>query len=427
MDPISAIGFAASIAQLLNTTVVAIQYINNVQDAPKERSRLALEISSLLTFLTNLRYRVEEIETRGEWLANANALAVPNGPLDQVRCAVEEVIDKLKPAEGLAKSLKRLKWPFEKQDVAHFLGQIERAKALIGLALQNDHFELSRAIKEDLFKMSSNVVDLANGVDLIRLGHEDGERTTVNDWLSPLDFSFKQQDTYNSHEDGTGSWFLKSDEFIKWRDGDGSTLWCPGLPGAGKTVLASIVIDHLKKMVQGSDIMVMYVYCSYQDQITQTTINLVASLLRQVVQSMDSMPGNVISVFHALSYKNLRPSLPDVVKLLRSCLLDFSSTFVVVDALDEISGAAGNRERLLEVIDSLDSDIKVMVTSRNTPISNSKGRNITSLEIRASNEDIGRYVDRRLEDGSFLARHVKADPGLRQEIVRTTVENAKGM
>jgi hypothetical protein len=39
---------------------------------------------------------------------------------------------------------------------------------------------------------------------------------------------------------------LKPPQFIEWLEGKKKTLFCPGIPGAGKTMIASIVVDHLR-------------------------------------------------------------------------------------------------------------------------------------------------------------------------------------
>lgn len=49
-------------------------------------------------------------------------------------------------------------------------------------------------------------------------------------WISPLDFSKYQEELFSRRQEGTGSWFLESENFISWRDGSGSPrLWCPGI------------------------------------------------------------------------------------------------------------------------------------------------------------------------------------------------------
>jgi hypothetical protein len=71
-------------------------------------------------------------------------------------------------------------------------------------------------------------------------------RKKILDWLSPIDYMELQSDTFHKRQKGTGEWFLKSAPFIEWLEGKNKTLFCPGIPGAGKTMVASIVVNHLK-------------------------------------------------------------------------------------------------------------------------------------------------------------------------------------
>ena len=73
-------------------------------------------------------------------------------------------------------------------------------------------------------------------------------RKKILDWLSPIDYAKLQSDTLRKRQEGTGEWFLKTTAFTKWVEGKQSpnTLFCPGIPGAGKTMIVSIVINHLK-------------------------------------------------------------------------------------------------------------------------------------------------------------------------------------
>jgi len=67
------------------------------------------------------------------------------------------------------------------------------------------------------------------------------EKVKVLNWLSPLQPHVRHNDVRNRRQDGLGEWFLQTDEFLRWRDGEGesgkATLFCSGNPGAGKTFL----------------------------------------------------------------------------------------------------------------------------------------------------------------------------------------------
>ncbi|KAF6221635.1 hypothetical protein HO133_001601 [Letharia lupina] len=106
------------------------------------------------------------------------------------------------------------------------------------------------------------------------------ERQTITDWLSPLDFSQKQRDVYANHQPGTGEWFLGSDKFKGWEGGDNNVLWCHGIPGSGKTVMTSIIVEHLRKsQVDRTDVGIVPIYCEDKLQELQTPANLLVSVL----------------------------------------------------------------------------------------------------------------------------------------------------
>lgn len=76
----------------------------------------------------------------------------------------------------------------------------------------------------------------------------DSERHKVLAWVSPIDFLAKHIDISNTRHPGTGEWLLYSEKFQEWERATGRAIWCPGVPGAGKTVLASLIIDHLSAL-----------------------------------------------------------------------------------------------------------------------------------------------------------------------------------
>jgi Cdc6-like AAA superfamily ATPase len=61
------------------------------------------------------------------------------------------------------------------------------------------------------------------------------------------------------------------------------TLFCPGIPGAGKTILTSIVIDKLTTQFGNDEsIGVAYIYCNFRRQDKQKPGDLLTSLLKQL-------------------------------------------------------------------------------------------------------------------------------------------------
>ena len=58
------------------------------------------------------------------------------------------------------------------------------------------------------------------------------ENRKILSWLSQLSFEDKQKYILSKRHPGSVEWFLKSDKFLKWREGSDTTplvLWCPGI------------------------------------------------------------------------------------------------------------------------------------------------------------------------------------------------------
>jgi Cdc6-like AAA superfamily ATPase len=95
------------------------------------------------------------------------------------------------------------------------------------------------------------------------------------------------------------------------------TLFCPGIPGAGKTILTSVVVEELStRFYNDSRIVVAYIYCNFKRQIEQTLENLLASLLKQLAQSRPSLPESIKSLHDRCRAKKARPSVDDISSVL---------------------------------------------------------------------------------------------------------------
>ena len=49
-----------------------------------------------------------------------------------------------------------------------------------------------------------------------------------------MDFPAQQSDIIGRRQEGTGQWFLNAPDIVKWLREPKETLFCPGIPGAGK-------------------------------------------------------------------------------------------------------------------------------------------------------------------------------------------------
>jgi hypothetical protein len=119
-----------------------------------------------------------------------------------------------------------------------------------------------------------------NVVKLVR-HQENQEHKAILNWLTPIDFLSQQHDFIARRQEGTGTWLLDSTEYQSWRETKNQTLFCPGIPGAGKTILTSIVVNELTaRFFNDPTIGITYVYCNFRRQDEQKIDDLLASLLK---------------------------------------------------------------------------------------------------------------------------------------------------
>jgi hypothetical protein len=279
----------------------------------------------------------------------------------------------------------------------------------------------------ELIKCSNVSFATKAGVDLLHERQDNRELREENqailDWLTPIDYALQQSDFIKRRQEGTGQWLLNSNEFQEWVEQSNQTLFCPGIPGAGKTIITSIVIEDLCTRFQNdTSIGIAYVYCDFRRQQEQTPENLLASLLKQLVQEQPAPPESVKTIYERHKEKRTGgPSFEETSKALQSVVADYSKVFIIIDALDECQVSDGGRRRLLSEIINVQAKTgaSLFATSRFIPEIMKELEGSVSLEIRASDEDVQRYLDgRMLELPSFVVRSHDLQKEIKTEITK---------
>ena len=253
------------------------------------------------------------------------------------------------------------------------------------------------------------------------------EDLEILEWITPIDYGPQQTDYFRRRQAGTGQWLLDSTEYQALLNTSKQTLFCPGIPGAGKTILTSIVIDDLNRpLLANQDVGIAYLFCSFKRRDEQTAENLLASLLKQLTQERSSLPESTKALHGYHKDKRTRPSFDEISRTLQSVASMFSQIFIVVDALDECQASDGCRAKFLKEIFNLQSrcGANLFATSRFIPEIIEKFLGSTTLEIRASNGDIGRYLEAQME---LLPQFGEWSQPLQDEIKARISEAVDGM
>jgi hypothetical protein len=184
------------------------------------------------------------------------------------------------------------------------------------------------------------------------------------------------------------------------------TLFCPGILGAGKTILTAVAINDLTTRFQNNPgVGIAYLYCNFRRKDEQKAYDLLVSLLKQLSSERSSLPDSVKSLYDKHKEKRTRPSLDKISKTFQFVAGTYSRVIIIIDALNECQVSNGCRMTFLTEIFSLQTKTgaSLFATSRFIPDIVEKFNGSTTLEIRAHNEDMRQYLDGRiLQSGQKL-------------------------
>jgi len=250
-----------------------------------------------------------------------------------------------------------------------------------------------------------------NVVKLVRRQYHQ-EHREILDWFTPIDYAPQHNDFINRRQPGTGQWLLDSAEYRTWLKTNKQTLFCPGIPGAGKTILTSIVVDDLcNRFHDDTAIGIAYVYCDFRRREEQKIDNLLLSLLKQLAQSRPFLPESMRDLYDRHNERRIRPSLDEISRTLHSSAVLYSRVFIIIDALDECQLSDGCRATFLSEIFSLQAKchVNIFATSRSIPDIMERFKEGVTLEIRACDKDVRNYLEGQIsQSGSnFLKKYHK--------------------
>ncbi|KAF4947724.1 hypothetical protein FSARC_13898 [Fusarium sarcochroum] len=273
-----------------------------------------------------------------------------------------------------------------------------------------------RPVKDILSQVCDVVSTIRENTMHTRAQLNKKEDAEILDWLTPVDYGPQQSDYFGNRQQGTGQWFLESAEYREWLDADGKTLFCPGIPGAGKTILSSIVINNLHtRLSDNPNIGISYIYCNFRQEQEQKINNLLASLVKQLSRGWHGLPESVNSLYGKHKKDATRPSVEELSATLQYVIELYTKVFITVDALDECQALDDCRGKLLSEILRLQdrSTVNFFATSRPIPEITKIFQQTLCLEIRATEEDVTLYLERHI---GTLRPVIKTNSRLQEQI-----------
>ncbi|KAL7810652.1 hypothetical protein V8C26DRAFT_437826 [Trichoderma gracile] len=217
--------------------------------------------------------------------------------------------------------------------------------------------------------------------------------------------------------------FLLSEQVQSWISTSKETLFCEGVPGAGKTFQMAILVNYLtEKFRYDGTVGVAYIYYNYKRHHDQKAEHMLASLVKQLAQNSRTFPEAVQRLHDRHRLVNTRSFLVELSDTLAVLVRSFSRVFILIDALDEAEDT--ERTKLLDRVFMMqeESGLNLFATSRAINTIAAKFEGTISREISPSRHDVFQFLNARMSE---LPSFVREDEDLQNEI-KASIEAAMG-
>lgn len=336
VEPLGIVGVIGVAGQITQAAVeLGLDWI----DAPADAKEFLTEMQTLKTILSETHTNIiinddfkDAFHGRHSTLLTQLGPSAGSTDASAMVSICKQELDNLlndltKQAHGSKVGWERLKGAFLSkrrreavENLQRQCGTLNRLLAVDAMALaSHTHKEVTEARKEQ------------------RIWQTDRDSQAILDWITAADYSAQQSDFLQRRQMGTGQWLLDSTDYQQWVEAIQQTLFCPGIPGAGKTILTSIVVDDLHERFRDDHrVAVAFLYCNFQREDDQKVEDLLSSLLKQLSQHQSPLPECIRSLYDKHKGR-ARPSLYELSRALQTVARLFSQVFIVVDPLTSAS------------------------------------------------------------------------------------------
>ncbi|KAF3059647.1 Ankyrin-2 [Daldinia childiae] len=259
------------------------------------------------------------------------------------------------------------------------------------------------------------------------LSHE--ELAEIRNWLKPTDYlaeSGEFRRHLSSQAPGTGLWICETDEYKKWYDSsEHGSLWIKGVAGAGKSVIAASVINHLRT---SEDCPVLFMFFR---NIVAANFSPRALIQDWLAQLLPYSPKLQFYLQSRLKTSLVETPDSELFQLFLDGVSSVSKCFCVADALDEMDEMTPGNRALLERLNNLATyrphSLKLLVTSRPKQYLQSALRDSSivhiSLQQRLVDADITAYLHHRFD------KLPKTDntPEIKQQVIDMVAKMSQGL
>jgi len=400
-------------------------FLKEAKNQRSEIAKLSCEVASLAGILHGLRL-----------LAEGSTVPIKHDDILECQTTLEGLRDRLKKADGTSSGkrdqvktlVRQLCFPYERVEMQKILEQLERLKSTFNLALTAESISSQidlkadvKAVKDELFRRKA----LEAKIEL------DEKRRKVLGFFGHVSPKENHAMSLKLRHEGTGLWLLKESRFNEWLQNCDSHIWLYGIPGAGKTVLASLVIEKVLQVCKPSEA-VAFFYCDYKDTAKQDPCYILASIASQIAIQNEKAYEILEEEYKihrgTTDVKHLKPEV--LFNVLKKQLHLFDFTTLIIDGLDECGDNTANvLDHLVLLAQEFKLALRLAILSRDELIIRKMLTDIDceSISIAAVSSDIRLYaaseIERRVRNGRLLVENSSTT----EVILQKLIDKAQGM
>ncbi|KAL9101489.1 MAG: hypothetical protein Q9163_003260 [Psora crenata] len=432
-------------------------YGKEVKGARRDIQSLSNELFGLIGVLEHLKLREEQCITEADakslesahspetlrssnltaqreadWASERSDEANVHSVLNQTLEFLHELLESLvEPKRRFKAKLHLLTWPLRASEMQKHLERLERVKTYFVLFLVTDEVDQSRKAAKELMALRTVIQNTAQAQEITESRNK---RVEIVDWLSPVDPSLIRKSIAKSRTPGTGAWFIYGHAFQFW-SGNASassiTYWLNGITGAGKSTLMTAAVEELisKPNMHGH---LAYFYCSFNNDQSLHTRNILGSILAQTCGITDPIYGDIESMYVSSSTESMgkpgRLEVDVLTDLITKRARDKGGIYILIDGINECS----KPEELLYALKAIStsaSGVRIFLSSINEKgieqhLQGMPGLRVETLRPDDIREDIGLSVEATIQSHPRLKQ---LPPNLKHDIAKALAKGAEGM
>ncbi|CAO2647508.1 Nn.00g084300.m01.CDS01 [Neocucurbitaria sp. VM-36] len=360
-ETLGVVGSIIAIVQISKTIISCCHfYIDVVDGAQPDLRVILIEVSTLKGIAESLQYLTQPHVASSILLEQ---LVTVTGPVEGCKKALKELETLFPPAvvsangqrskkrRKLDAALTALAWPLKAGKAKKLLQEIMQHKTTINLALTAEFVQDLKDVK----RKAEKIQDLLN----------ESKRRDVYKWLETTDASTIHNRSRKLYEPHTASWMLRTPEWPLWIQGKHRCLWVHGIPGAGKSILASYLAEEVEEHCKSSSNDTSqfghaYYYCYFGHDQDESS-----HFLRWIIGQLCRQSERVPEELHDMYNSGKAPTPSSLLSILPCAMARFKRVYIVLDAIDE-SMPRGDLLRVIHVLATAEifASLSLLVTSR---------------------------------------------------------------